>query len=291
MSVAYEQHYTHEKYEAQRQKDCVALSVSPEEKHACDKEAQSRKDYAPWWYVLFAWPEGITTWAIIATGFIIAWQSSATSKAASAAADSANAAYGSVRFAEAQWELMKEKERARLDIQTGTTSVEENDPHWHLEGTLKGRNIGQSRAFIIQSFAKLTVKAPDAPYPEYESYGQIPFGDSFVDSDPSNAFSTLNFWFYPESEDKLRFLAEDLHAARRALHLYGFIDYETLGMRFRKEFGFVWTVIDPNWYMGGLVGEEGPLTDARKITMGYWSVDSARTKPEYQISREQDDIG
>jgi hypothetical protein len=83
--MAYEQHHAREKYQAQSEKDCIALAVSPEEKHSCEKEAQSRKDYAPWWNVLMAWPEGITTWAIIGTGFVIAWQSNETRRAASAA--------------------------------------------------------------------------------------------------------------------------------------------------------------------------------------------------------------
>lgn len=88
VAMAYEQHYAREKYHAQSEADCIALSVSPEEKHSCAKEAQSRKDYAPWGYVLVAWPEGITTWAIIVTFVFIGWQADETRKAAKAAADS-----------------------------------------------------------------------------------------------------------------------------------------------------------------------------------------------------------
>ena len=87
VSVAYEQHYARERYQAQSENDCVSLAVSTEEQHACAKEAQSRKDYAPWWYILVAWPDGITTWAIIATGFVIAWQSNETRKATDATKD------------------------------------------------------------------------------------------------------------------------------------------------------------------------------------------------------------
>jgi hypothetical protein len=83
--VAYEQHYTREKYDAESEKACIQLAISVEEKHACEKEAQNRKDYAPWWYALMTWPEGITTWAIIGTGLVIAWQSSETRKSARAA--------------------------------------------------------------------------------------------------------------------------------------------------------------------------------------------------------------
>ena len=70
--VAYKQHYTREKYEAKRQEACIALSITSEQKYSCYKEAQSRHDYLPWGYILVAWPEGITTWAIIATVLVIA---------------------------------------------------------------------------------------------------------------------------------------------------------------------------------------------------------------------------
>jgi hypothetical protein len=105
VSVAYEQHYTREKYEAKRQEACIVLAISIEEKHACAKEAQSRKDYAPWWDVLVTWPEGITTWAIIATGFILAWQSSETRVAAKGAFLNAQA----VINAERPWVLVSVK--------------------------------------------------------------------------------------------------------------------------------------------------------------------------------------
>lgn len=92
IAVAREQHYAREKYEAQKQADCVELSVSPAEKHDCAKEAQDRKEYAPWWYVLFAWPEGITTWAIIVTFVFIGWQADETRKSARGAEKAADAA-------------------------------------------------------------------------------------------------------------------------------------------------------------------------------------------------------
>jgi hypothetical protein len=279
----------------QCEKECAQFksgSVSPatraDQCDDCEKYSERR---LPRWYKVFSWPEGITTWAILLTLMAIAEQTHQTRRAADSGAEAANAAYGSVTFARAQWELTKEKERARLDIQGGSATVEENDMYWHIGGTLRARNIGQSRAFIIESRSKLTVKVRDGVYPEYESYGQIPFADSFVDPEPSNDFATLSFTFYPDGEDKIRFLAEDLHALRRSLHLYGFVDYETLGMRFRKEFGFVWTVIDPAWHLGGLVGDQEIPTEAQKVTFGYWSVDSERNKPEYPISREQDEVG
>jgi hypothetical protein len=61
-------------------------------KIACKEEGASAKDYLPWWFELFRWPEGITTWAIIATGFVIAWQAYETRRATEATESSAAAA-------------------------------------------------------------------------------------------------------------------------------------------------------------------------------------------------------
>lgn len=72
--VAYKQHCAAEKYKAHREQYCAALMVSAEQKKACAEEGAGARDYLPWGYNLVAWPDGITTWAIIFTGFVIAWQ-------------------------------------------------------------------------------------------------------------------------------------------------------------------------------------------------------------------------
>lgn len=83
--VAGEQHAAREKSEAARQKDCAALAITFEQKYSCAKEAQSRHDYLPWWYVLVAWPDGVTPWIVIATGLFIALQTRETRRAAEGA--------------------------------------------------------------------------------------------------------------------------------------------------------------------------------------------------------------
>lgn len=57
--VARKQHTARDKAEAARQKDCAALAITFDQKYSCAKEAQSRHDYLPWWYVLAAWPDGV----------------------------------------------------------------------------------------------------------------------------------------------------------------------------------------------------------------------------------------
>jgi hypothetical protein len=85
VAVTAEQHRAAEKYQRESQEDCARLAITAEENHPCENKTQGDKDYAPWWYILFTWPAGITTWALLGTGFAITWQSSETRKAARAA--------------------------------------------------------------------------------------------------------------------------------------------------------------------------------------------------------------
>ena len=82
---------------------------SAEQKKACIEEGASAKDYLPWGYELISWPDGITLWALILTGFAIVWQSYETRKAAIATQVSANATNSQIR-------MMKDKERARITV-------------------------------------------------------------------------------------------------------------------------------------------------------------------------------
>jgi hypothetical protein len=220
---------------------------------------------------------------------VIAEQTHQTRRAADSGAEAANAAYGSVTFARAQWELTKEKERARLDVKGGSLYVESPDEaYWSVRGTMRTRNIGASRAFIIKSSAQFVIRAKDGNYPSADEGSQVPFTDSFLD--PNDSFIDLAFYCFPDTGDRVRHLAEDLSDSRRTIHIYGSIDYDTLGMRLRKEFGFIWTVIDPAFSLGGIVGDSIPLpTDANKIMFGYWTTDAERDKPEYPIDQEQTD--
>lgn len=83
--VARKQHTAAEEYEAAREKRCSASSLDPKQQDACKYKRDGPQNYLPWWYVLVAWPEGITVWAIIFTLIVIAKQTSETRKAAEAA--------------------------------------------------------------------------------------------------------------------------------------------------------------------------------------------------------------
>jgi hypothetical protein len=61
----------------------MGASVSAEEKQARAEQCKDPKQYMPWWYVLVAWPEGITVWAIVLTLAAIAYQAREMTRATS----------------------------------------------------------------------------------------------------------------------------------------------------------------------------------------------------------------
>lgn len=82
--LTYKQQNNAQNYQRDRSKWCSAVPLSSKQEPSCQDEGPYRSDYKKWWYVLFTWPEGITTWAIIATGFAILWQGNETRRAAEA---------------------------------------------------------------------------------------------------------------------------------------------------------------------------------------------------------------
>jgi hypothetical protein len=83
--VAYEEHKASDKYQRNCQSHVTAVSAARnnDNAHRTD-ECQDPKQYMPWWYVLIAWPDGITVWALLATLGAIVWQAAETRKAAEA---------------------------------------------------------------------------------------------------------------------------------------------------------------------------------------------------------------
>ena len=151
--VACQQHRAAEKYKRHRQEYCSALVALPEQKKACIEKGASANDYLPWGYELLIWPEGMTTWAIIATGFFIAWQSFETRKAAKAALLNAQAVINSER----PWIVPK------AAIVGGAFVV-------------TGENRGRTPALILSSWGRyiFTDNPDDLPEPpEYTDGSQL----------------------------------------------------------------------------------------------------------------------
>jgi hypothetical protein len=231
-------------------------------------QKQMNGEYQPvWWHVFFAWPEGITALLLMLTLGAIIWQAWETRKAAFATADSANAAYGSVVFAEAQFELMKEERRARISIKAKGVQVQDPDSElWNLVTSIEIRNLGQTRAFIKRTSGKFAIRAHGEERPEEDDLSALYLPEEYID--PRIDPVVVALYQFNLSPTSLKVLADYLHDRSRMLHLYGFIEYETLGMKFTEEFKYFWM---PGSFMRGTFsGEETNPTDAERVEDGHW---------------------
>lgn len=267
----------------------AASAARTTDKSSGEQECQEPKEYMPWEYMLLSWPEGITTWALLATLGAIIWQAVETRRAAKATAESANAAYGSVVWAQAQWELMKEKERARLEVKSGSPlTIDRVLNLWAINTNIKLRNIGSSRAFITGAGGAMILKDGNGTYSrELGDFDTLSLPDQFVD--PSDTTIEIPLTLLPagfEQDFTIGQFADDLHEGNKSIALHGFIEYDTLSMRFRKDFGYTWRVFDGLGYLAGLIGSVGGTQTAEeRIGEGYWTIDPGKERPEYPVSR------
>ena len=260
--VAYEQHYAAEKYKRHRQEYCSALAASTEQKKACIEEGTSVRDYLPWGYILVSWPEGITTWAIIFTVFVIAWQSYETRKAADAAAKSADAADKSIA-------LQFRKERGFLEITGNGIEIEDGpDRAWNLVGDIQLTNSGNIPLRILSGDGEcLVLNIGDCvPSIHSQKLQQIGLPNTWIR--PRDNGSREEFWSDDIQESKTQF-ARMLANTEVKIILRGRIEYESHRLAWRRFYGFT-------WISDGTKSADG-------ITKGQWAEDPDIENEEYEI--------
>jgi len=186
---------------------------------------------------------------------------------------------------------MREKERARLDIgiQSAELSAEcAGSDIVHLIATLTVRNIGASRAFIRRTSGTLTTKTPDEPLAEPENCSPLDLPDKFID--PNQPIVSVKVYLFP-SDISAQAFADRLEQEDFSVHFFGFIEYETLGLLWRKEFGYDWKVVDRHSSLGAMLGlsdryPNSPRSAKDRITYGHWMANEMKDKPEYPISSD-----
>jgi len=284
VAVTYKDQQARVKYQRECQEHMASIAVPVGKYTSGGDECKDPKDYMPWWDILVAWPEGITTWAIILTLGAISWQAFEARKSTDVARDAVNAAYGSVTFAEAQWKLMIEEKRARLevDVDRRTLTVESESGVYlrHLIATLKIRNIGESKAYIRRAEGILITKAPDAPLePDSHLFNSL---DIPTPLEPHPDATEIKVYLFLD-DTKLETFADCLDESILSLHLSGFIEYQTLGICYRKEFRYRWMTVT-NFSTGKMLGltepfyPNSPKHASDRIRYGSWWRDEE--KPE-----------
>ncbi|MGA3135368.1 MAG: hypothetical protein ABSC88_05165 [Terracidiphilus sp.] len=114
-------------------KSTVTVLNAPSHPEETDNKKNQSQNCVPWWHVLIAFPDGITTWAIIATLLVIGWQSYETARAAKYGAIAAQAALESAKgFVKSERALIVVRRKPSTDpdkcqligINRGRTSAE-----------------------------------------------------------------------------------------------------------------------------------------------------------------------
>ena len=242
---------------------------------AKDKQASSQANQAkassdpPAGDAPFKWPEWMhdsNWWLVIVaigTAGAIGWQANETRKAARGAQRAADASF-------AQIDLMKVKERARVRINAKWPEIRRVGREFYaLTGSLEVRNIGQSKAYVINSAARLLIAEQRDPLlPELDDFWDMGIRDDVIE--PSAPPACIEFRV-DDNLPELRVFTKDVFEGRLFIRLYGFIEYETVATKYRNEFSYIWTVVDPQKSVAKVMTGFASPRDEESIPEGWWS--------------------
>jgi hypothetical protein len=119
------------------------ISVSPNDAGKTAKNTD-KLDNSPSWIETFAWPEGVTAWALLLTLLVIAWQSTETRAAAKATENAVEIADKSL---EVQKTTAKQQLRAYMAVKEAKAFLYADGV---LEVSLKLHNCGQTPAYELR---------------------------------------------------------------------------------------------------------------------------------------------
>jgi hypothetical protein len=218
-------------------------------------QAQVRHSYP--WYELIA-PANVPNWCLVVVGGLAAGMAYWTLRCIEKQADHLRIQTDLMRE---QMDMMVQKERARLDIYPQPLKFEKMEGGiYYLDTCIELRNTGQSKAYIVFSASRFVVTGLDQsalPQPDPDGFSL----DSNV-VEPSGEPVYAGF-FIDDIPITFEDMAESLANGESAAYLYGFIDYETLGIKHHCNFGYVWT-IDEGKRNSGLYNSE------KLIAEGEW---------------------
>jgi hypothetical protein len=204
-------------------------------------------------------------------------QAGASNAAARAAEQSANAAF-------LQIQMMKAKERARLKIDKKRLELEEPlEAYWNLRAIIEICNVGAGRAYIISGEGNITIAKRDQEVsPESEYRTQLECVHGYID--PTGESMKESFYFFPPDNSVLSEYAHEISTGQLKIYLSGFIEYETVGARFRQNFNYDWRgPEDPSNFSAMLGVTHKPSNDWERITFGFWEQLSSQANDEVEI--------
>jgi hypothetical protein len=162
----------------------------------------------------------------------------------------------------------KEKGRLRLEIQPLTLPAPGGSV---LITCIELTNVGDSKVYITFGGASFTI-APSQPLSKPDPDDFSP--DTTI-IEPSREEPVYVGFFWESPYMDLAESVQQIAAGAVTPYLYGFIEYETMGIKIHRDFGYRWVLddsVDP-W----------ETSAEERIVLGNWEHDQTCKNIEYQI--------
>ncbi len=157
------------------------------------------------WVETFAWPNGVTAWALLLTLLAIAWQSAETRAAARATEESVTLAA----------DTAKRQLRAYLGVNEACVKITANEaidgqPWVRLEAQLHIKNGGQTPAYSIESwlYGQIGTYPENTPVPLPPK--GMPRGIAIIPAQGKNIFTSKEIMIFPPIMEDRRKMMEVL---------------------------------------------------------------------------------
>jgi hypothetical protein len=235
-----------------------------------------------WWgYRFIQWPEGATATLLLVSLVILSIQTNSTRKAANASKSAAEAALRQIQ-------MMKDKERARVEIKAVGLELEyvgDVEEFWHLKAEITLRNVGAGRAYIRDGIGDMAVGGPEELR---NMLGTLNIVNGFIDPDIEPI--TESFYFFHTEHINLPEFAKNISAGSLPIFIAGYIEYETVGTRYRHNFSYSWMGNEnPRNIAAALSGsyEIKSEDDRERVSRGFWRKDPSEANGEYEIAQTE----
>jgi hypothetical protein len=252
-------------------------AASHPEQNTSGKQTQGAERETYQWRDLYA-PTNIPNWCLALVGI---W--------------AGGMAYRTLRTIEKQTDQLKvqadlmreqmdrgvQRERARLSLSVQPIRISEDVPNAFIRlfSCMELTNTGHSNAYIRFGAARFAVVPSGELLPEVDP-DELPFGANTIEPAESPVYA--GFW----GEDfpfTMEGFTQGLADSTLRIRLYGFIEYETMGIMWHRDFGYIWTIEDsiddpPNLVFRSLRNKE------EICVSGQWEQDVSQKNGEYQVS-------
>ncbi len=182
-----------------------------------------------------------------------------------------------------QIETQIERERARLVLEPQPIEIPENrfDDGVNLRSCIELTNSGHSNAFIKFGAVRFVL---------------VGFGLRTLSGANPDDFTPMSNTIEPSKEAvycplwsdeiplRIKEFAEDLAEGKRSIYLHGFVEYETLGIKWHRDFGYVWKIAEPARVPPdpATVIFKHPTNPETLCLTGWWEQDLSQKNSEYR---------